>query len=300
MKNNIKTTFDIHDLELLSGIKAHTIRIWEKRYDFLDPERKSRQVRVYSIEHLKKMLNAKMLYENGYKISKIAAYTQEEIKEKCLEISRTKNSDEYSINTFIISMFTLDESLFNRAYNALSENRSFFDIYVSIFLPALDRVGVLWQLDSIRPAHEHFISVLIYQKIVKHLDALPQAPEEYDQVYVLFLPDGEIHELGLMFVNYHLRSIGKKTIFLGTSIPTDDLFEISSQFEKVVWITNYTLLRSLNEKKNFIKTLENLTACTENTCLIAGRGWEENEKLTIPKHLKTYSNIGSLIETEFL
>ena len=203
--NNIKDTFTIQDLEILTGIKAHTLRIWEKRYDLLNPSRINRNVRVYSLSDLQKILNVSLLYNNNYKISKISKLSDSQLADEAKSFALSSFSNNYEINSLVICMFTFDESLFHEIYLEQNKNSSFTEIFTNTYIPLLTHLGLLWQTESIKPAHEHFISNLIYQKIALNIASLPINKNASDHVTVLFLPFGEIHELGLMFLNYHLK-----------------------------------------------------------------------------------------------
>ena len=203
--NNIKNSFTIYDLEILTGIKAHTIRIWEKRYNLLNPTRLNRNIRKYTISDLQRILNISLLYKNKFKISKISKMTDSQIAEETKAVALNDFTNSFEINSLIISMYTFDEELFHEIYNQQIEKYSFDEIFMHTYLPLLNYIGILWQTDSIKPAHEHFISNLIYQKIVLNTAKQNKKNDSKEHVYILFLPDGEIHELGMLYLNYLLK-----------------------------------------------------------------------------------------------
>ena len=214
--NNVKKYFSIRDLENLSGIKAHTIRIWEKRYNLLSPERTDTNIRIYSLASLQKLLNIILLYNNGYKISKIAKIPETELPAVVREIIAKNSMKSHAINAFKLSMINFDLSLFQNTYNSLLSTRSFREIFWEVFMPLLNELGLLWQTDTISPAHEHFITNLIKQKIYTSTEKLQVIePTRNDKIFVLYLPDNEIHEIGLLFLNYEIVLKGYKTIYLG-------------------------------------------------------------------------------------
>ncbi|WP_347174479.1 MerR family transcriptional regulator [Polaribacter uvawellassae] len=240
--NNIKTSFTIKDLENLSGIKAHTIRIWEKRYQLLTPQRTSGNARYYDTENLQKLLNVSLLNKNNYKISKIAKLSEESIVLIARELANKTALVDDSINSFKMAMFSFNQVLFNQTYNQLLINKTFRDVFKEVFIPFLDHIGLMWQTDTLTPAHEHFISNLISQKIQINIEKIQQNLLVDDSaVYVLFLPQNEIHELGLMYLNYELSLRGKKTIYLGQSIPLDNLNSLLSKFSKINFISSFTV-----------------------------------------------------------
>ncbi|WP_233188570.1 MerR family transcriptional regulator [Tenacibaculum sp. SG-28] len=162
--NNIKTIFTIKDLENISGVKAHTIRIWEKRYDLLQPKRTDTNIRYYPSESLLKLLNVALLNKHNYKISKISKMSTEQINLIARELSFNQATSDEAINSFKISMFQFDKVLFNNTYNKLLHKKTFREIFKDVFVPFLEYIGLLWQTDTLMPAHEHFISNLIIKK----------------------------------------------------------------------------------------------------------------------------------------
>ena len=155
--NNIKANFSIKDLENLTGIKAHTIRIWEKRYNLLSPDRSDTNIRNYSIASFQKLLNISYLNNNGLKISKIADLKEEEIPIKVREIASRGKVEDHAINAFKMAMVNFDQKLFYNTYNNLIEHKTFKNIFYTVFIPLLNEIGLLWQTDTITPAQEHFI-----------------------------------------------------------------------------------------------------------------------------------------------
>ena len=154
--NNIKNKFSIKDLENLTGIKAHTIRIWEKRYNLLSPSRTDTNIRYYNLASFQKLLNVTYLNNNGYKISKIATLNDQQISSIVREIATQNNVEEHAINSFKLSMLNFDQALFYKTYNSLLKEKSFTTIFYDIFIPLLTEIGLLWQINTITPAHEHF------------------------------------------------------------------------------------------------------------------------------------------------
>ncbi len=242
MMNNVKKYFSIRDLENLSGIKAHTIRIWEKRYNLLSPERTDTNIRIYSLASLQKLLNIILLYNNGYKISKIAKIPETELPAVVREIIAKNSMKSHAINAFKLSMINFDLSLFQNTYNSLLATRSFREIFWEVFMPLLNELGLLWQTDTISPAHEHFITNLIKQKIYTSTEKLQVIePTRNDKIFVLYLPDNEIHEIGLLFLNYEIVLKGYKTIYLGQTMPLDSLSDLHKFYENLHFISYFTV-----------------------------------------------------------
>ena len=278
LMNKIKDTFTIQDFEILTGIKAHTIRIWEKRYNILTPSRINRNVRVYSLSELQKILNISLLYKNNYKISKIAKLSDDLLSEEAKTVALSDFSNNYEINSLLLCMFTFDENLFQNIYLKLLKKDSFIEIFSNTYIPLLNHLGLLWQTNSIKPAHEHFISNLIYQKIALNTAALPNIETTKEPVNVLFLPFGEIHDLGLFFLNYYLKLKGERTVYLGKSIPFDNLFYVNSQIKSITWITYFMLDTSTEEKTMFLDNVEKLITNNKNTSVIVGNIWDDFSK----------------------
>jgi len=240
--DNMKSDFSIKDLENISGIKAHTIRIWEKRYKLLEPERTETNIRHYGLRSLQKLLNVAFLNSNGIKISKIAKLSNEEVSAHVREIASRGNIEHHAINAFKMSMFHFDQVLFYKTYMNLLERYTFREIFYDVFIPLLNEMGLLWQTNTISPAHEHFISVHIKQKILLNIEKLQSLePKPATRTFVLFLPENEIHDIGLLFVNYELRSRGYHTIFLGESIPMKSLSDVLEFFNEITFISYFTV-----------------------------------------------------------
>lgn len=240
--DNMKSDFSIKDLENISGIKAHTIRIWEKRYKLLEPERTETNIRHYGLRSLQKLLNVAFLNSNGIKISKIAKLSNEEVSAHVREIASRGNIEHHAINAFKMSMFHFDQVLFYKTYMNLLERYTFREIFYDIFIPLLNEMGLLWQTNTISPAHEHFISAHIKQKILLNIEKLQSLePKPATRTFVLFLPENEIHDIGLLFVNYELRSRGYHTIFLGESIPMESLSDVLEFFNEITFISYFTV-----------------------------------------------------------
>jgi DNA-binding transcriptional MerR regulator len=276
--NKIKDTFTIHDFEILTGIKAHTIRIWEKRYNLLAPSRINRNVRVYSLSDLRKILNISLLYKNNYKISKISKLSDDLLSKEAKTVALIDFSNNYEINSLVLCMYTFDENLFQNTYLKLLKKDSFIEIFSNTYIPLLNHLGLLWQTNAIKPVHEHFISNLIYQKIALNIAALPNIETTNEPVNILFLPYGEIHDLGLFFLNYYLKLKGERTVYLGKSIPFDNLFYVNSQFKNITWINYFMVDKPIEEKTAFLNNIEKLVAHTKNRCIIVGNVWEEFSK----------------------
>lgn len=294
--NDIKNVFSIYDFENLTGIKAHTIRIWEKRYELFNPDRHKNNERLYDIEDLKKILNISFLYNNGWKISKISKLDQKSLNEKVRELVVNREKENEAINILKLSMMTFDVDKFNAIYTQLISSKSFREIFQDIFLPFLDMVGILWQTDTITPAHEHFISQLIENKLQTQIDKLQIHQQNSDRTFVLFLPDGEIHSLGILYIQYELLLKGFRTIFLGHSIPLSDLEKIKEFFQPITFITQFIIAPSSTELQDYIKDL-NVKLLNDNhtECWVNSMKYHKDISKANNAQLKSFSNVKDLL-----
>lgn len=215
--------YSIKDLERLTGIKAHTLRIWEQRYGILNPQRTDTNIRYYLDEDLRKILNVSLLNSNGYKISKIADLNLTQMNAAVSEITQLADSAESQIESIVFCMMTFDEARFEKVLSGNVLRYGFEKTMIDIIFPFMQRVGNMWLTGTIGPAHEHFISNMVRQKLVVAIDGQLPSPKPDAPKYLLFCPDQEYHELGLLFMNYMLRSRNCQTVYVGSSVPIADL-----------------------------------------------------------------------------
>jgi DNA-binding transcriptional MerR regulator len=241
--NRVKSNFTIKDLENISGIKAHTIRIWEKRYSLLSPDRTDTNIRRYNLSSLQKLLNITFLYNHGYKISKIASLEQKEIPLMVREITLKSNSQQISINVLKLSMVNFDTVLFDTTFEEILLQNDFEFVFINIFMPLMIELGILWQTNAISPSHEHFITNLIKQKIHIHTEFLQKeyTSKSKNKTFVLYLPENEVHELSLLFLNYYILKNGYRTIFLGQSLQKESLETLMSVNSEICFVTYLTV-----------------------------------------------------------
>ncbi|MFT3794033.1 MerR family transcriptional regulator [Flavobacterium sp.] len=297
--NNIKTVFSIKDLENLSGIKAHTIRIWEKRYNVLQPMRTQTNIREYDVANLQKLLNITLLHNHGYKISKISKLPPERIPQLVKEIVSQKNSKVHAVNAFKMAMINFDQTHFLNTYNALLNNHSFRDIFYEVFIPLMNEMGLLWQTDTITPAQEHFISHLVKQKIMVNTEKIQLVEPLYtDTVYVLFLPINEIHELGLMYINYELLSRGHKTIYLGESVPAENLKDLQRHFEHLVFITYTTVQPDYDYINEYLDAVDRLVLENDSELWILGKQTQYIDTAKLSKRIRVFRSIPEVFSNE--
>ncbi len=231
--------YSIRDLERLTGIKAHTIRIWEKRYGLIDPERTSTNIRAYCDSDLKKLLNISILNKNGFKISKIAQFSPVEIAENINKLSEYFPDSESLIENLTIAMIDLDEYKFEKILSRAIIQFGFENTAIKILNPFLVKIGIMWQTGSINPAQEHFVSNLVRRKMLVAIDDQIRDTQSHGKTFVLFLPEGEMHEMSLLFASYLIRKRGHKVIYLGQSVPLNDLIEVSKSCNPDYFLTSF-------------------------------------------------------------
>ena len=295
--NNIKNNFSIKDLENLSGIKAHTIRIWEKRYNVLQPMRTDTNIRLYSLSSLQKLLNITLLHDYGYKISKISTFSEQQIPEMVRGIISTKNAKNHAINALKMAMMNFDQELFNNTYSWLSEQKSFNEIFRQVFIPLMEEIGLLWQTDTITPAHEHFISCLIIRKLQINIEKIESnKPTNLDYVYVLSLPMNEIHELGLLYLHYEIVAKGYKVVYLGESMPIDNLKELKKHFNSIIYISYWTVQPEINIINEYIASMSAELLGDQTQIWLIGRMVEFIDRNILSSDVKIFDTALDLIE----
>jgi len=297
MLNNIKTKFSIKDLENFTGIKSHTIRIWEKRYGLLEPSRTDTNIRYYDSDSFVKLLNINLLYNNGFKISKIAELTEPALFLKAKELISDKAQEEGALNSFKVAMLNFDAVLFNETYNKLLAYKSFREIFLDVFIPLLEHIGYLWQTKSIRPVNEHFISNLIIQKIQSNIERNQSFNFEHtDKVFVLYLPVKEIHELGLLFLHYELTLRNHHSIYLGQNISIDNVTGLKSLFPNINFISYFTTHPINEDIDSYLEeTHTKLLKDTDNQFWFLGRKALEYDEEKAPKQIKVFETIDEVL-----
>lgn len=218
--------YSIRELEHLSGIKAHTLRIWETRYGILKPQRTETNIRFYTDTDLKNLLKIALLNQHGLRISKIAKMSKEDLCEQVQQLIQGSPVNDYQIHLLTNAMIDLDEEAFEEVINNNMEYRGFERMMMEIIYPFLEKIGILWLSGAINPAQEHFMTNLIRQKVIAEIDRLPRFSNPNAPHFVLFLPEGELHELSLLFAHFLLKTRGNRITYLGASVPLKDVIEV--------------------------------------------------------------------------
>ncbi len=260
--------YTINDLEKLTGIKAHTIRIWEKRYGLLFPQRTLTNIRYYTSNDLKKLLNISILNKNGIKISRIAELKESEISEKVIEYSTRSSDVEDQIQALTMAMFHLNQQKFEKLLTVSYINRGFENTYSEIIVPFLLKIGFLWQAGTISPAQEHFATNIIKAKIIVAIESIIASHNEKSKKFLLFLPEGEQHEISLLFAYYLLKKKNQQVTYLGSSIPLYCLKENNTIHQADVLVTSFTSALSLPRMGEYLNQIA--THFVDQSILIMG------------------------------
>ncbi len=259
--------YQITELEQLTGIKAHTIRIWEKRYNLIEPDRTNTNYRRYSDDQVKKLLNVSTLLSNGYKISKIAGFSEKDFYLKIIESKANKIEDVIFttfVNDLLSAMIDFDEQKFEKAYSAVINRLGLFEAMLNVFYPLLNKIGLLWSINNVSPAQEHFASCLLKRKIMSATDGLPFAKSRKKKFLLLLVP-GEMHDISILFANYIIRSKGHETIYLGQDVPYENISLVVKQTKPNFVLTFFTLPQNPKDVYNDFKKNVHLG---ENTKLL--------------------------------
>lgn len=219
--------YSIRDLEHLTGIKAHTIRIWEQRYRLVVPRRTDTNIRYYTDEELRLLFNIALLNRHGYKISKLADMPHEKIVGLASEIAENSSSQNAQIDALTLSMIDMDEPGFERVFSAYVWENGFERSMVELVYPFLDKLNLLWLTNSVSPGHEKFITNLIRRKLIAAIDREPIGYREGGHTFLLYTPEGETQELTLLFMQYLLRTRHHKVVYLGANTSLSDIRDIS-------------------------------------------------------------------------
>jgi len=231
--------YSIKDLEKISGIKAHTIRMWERRYQLIEPQRTSTNIRFYSDCDLRRLLNVAILNHNGIKISHIANFSEQEITKRVLDLSIDGLTNNVQIENMMVSLLELDEIKFLNTLSKSITRIGFATTVETIVFPFLERIGLLWQSGTINPAQEHFISNLIIQKLYAAIDKEMQTGVRKRLRVVFFLPEFEHHEILLLFYNLIARKEGFQVVYLGSGVPFHDLKLVHRLRPADIFVTSF-------------------------------------------------------------
>ncbi len=276
------TTYSIKDLEQLTGIKAHTIRMWEKRYNLIAPERTDSNIRFYSEEELRRLLNISLLNKNGQKISKLASLSNLELCEMVNSLNSELSDKSHQIDLLTRAMINLDENGFNRTLNKAIVKNGFEETLQNLVYPFLEKVGVLWQTGIINPSREHFVSAILKQKIYTAYDRILASPGETAQSIVFALNDREYHELSLLIGNYIAKRLKYNTVYLGQAVPYSSLKEIIEYTGSNILVTNFI---TSQEEKYIINYLKRISSDFPTLMILAGGHQIQIANYSLPENV---------------
>lgn len=289
-------SFTIKDLENLSGIKAHTLRIWEQRYNFLKPERTFTNIRYYSNDELKTILNIALLNKYGYKVSHIDKMSNSEIREKILTLNQQEAQQERIVNELVQHMVDLNTKAFEETLSSYIVARGIERTITQIIFSYLEKIGILWLTNHINPAQEHLVTNIIRQKLIVGIEGI-STPLKVNKTILLFLPEAEYHEMGLLFMYYLLKSRGIEVIYLGCNVPLADVGYVV-KVKKPDFLYCHVTRPGLNF--NFDKFLANISKnLTDTPCIISGLLTQNYEKKIQPPVIfkRSFSEVMEFIST---
>lgn len=259
--------FSISDIEGLTGIKAHTIRAWESRYNLVPPKRTSTNIRYYDEDDLKMLLNIVTLNENGYKISKIAEMGPKQIGDLVAQLKTNWNNDSVQLLNLSDATVAYDEVTFSQVLAGCVSQMGLVNTMDTVLFPFMRKVGMLWQTGAIDPSHEHFASSLIRDRLIVEIDRVEKPQIEAPKRFLLFLPEDELRETGLLFARYLLKKCGHDILYLGSEVPYTDLKKVTESYHPDF---AFIVLTSLNLGKNINKVIGRVMDYIDVPLIVAG------------------------------
>jgi len=290
-------SYHITDLEKLTGIKAHTIRIWEKRYEIIKPHRTDTNIRHYDDEQARKLLNISTLLKSGIKISKIADLSDREISNLITSIHDHAPEDvicDSFINELISAMLKFDEASFEKVFSSSVTRYGIYNAMLNVFYPFLIRTGILWTAADVLPVQEHFASAIVRRKLMSAIDGLPVSSKK-NKTFLLYLPPEEWHENGILLAEYLLRSKGYPTFCLGQNVPIENLKFVIQTVKPTHILTFYIARQDILKIKKEINTVCGFDS--KVTMLVSGSPFvlselKEGKKYTL---LKTPADLTAIL-----
>lgn len=290
----MQAKYSIKDLEQLSGIKAHTLRAWETRYNLIDPYRTSTNIRYYVDDHLKKILNISILVKSGMKIGQVAKMTDDELISSVTSVGKEHNPYDTQLNKLKVAMLEYDEAAFNAVLSTCFMRFGTDETLDRVIGVFINEVGFLWQIGAITVTHEHFISNLIKMKLLSLIDNLTPSYTSDSKNVVLFLPAGELHELSLLYLYYHLKNKGFRVFYLGQSLPLEYVQQISLRWEVDFYVCICTTQPHFEEVGFYFERIEELFDLSKNKFFLTGPQCENLNVVTKHSGIEVVSDVMSL------
>ena len=247
--------YTLYELEKLTGILAATIRVWERRYNIIKPKRTVTNRRWYDDDDLRRLINISFIYHNGMKISKIARYSESELEEKVEFLTRDSVNSDTNINSLIVAMLSFNGNSVNEILLRSIINSGFEETFSSVVFPFLRRVGVMWHTGSVNTGAEHFITNIFRGRLISAIDSLPPANDPKRKRVIMYLPDNELHEMGLLFYSYLIRKLGHEVLYLGQATPFLALTEVNEKWHSDILVTGVLSNLSISEPQEYLNNL---------------------------------------------
>ena len=251
----ILNNYSIKDLEVLSGVKAHTIRIWEKRYGLLSPRRTATNIRFYTDDDLRKIINVSLLIRNGHKISRIADWDSSTLQKSVMQLDQNALDNHECADQMISAIINFDLRTFDRLVSEYIDKHGLEEAYQKVFSKFLEKLGVYWHAGAIYPAQEHFVFNFLRQKIISEINKLGIANEN-SRTILFFLPEKEMHEMSLLFYSYLARKKNLNVIYLGALVPWEDIVKISSSIHLDQVFTAFVNPCPVEELRDYLSRLK--------------------------------------------
>ena len=247
--------YTLYELEKLTGILAATIRVWERRYNIINPKRTDTNRRWYDDDDLRRLINISIVYHSGIKISKIAKYSGSELEEKAEFLTRDSFISDTPIKSLIVAMLSFNANAVNEILLRSIINIGFEETFSSVVFPFLRRVGIMWHTGSVNTGGEHFISNIFRGRLISAIDSLPPANDPKSKKVIMFLPINELHELGLLFYSYLIHRLGHKVLYLGQTTPFSALAEVNEKWHSDILVTGTLSYLSISEPEEYLNNL---------------------------------------------
>jgi len=268
-----ETVYSIKDLELLSGIKAHTIRIWEKRYGVFSPDRTETNIRLYCDNDLRKLLNIALLIKHGFRISTISQWDEEKVCAMIFSLEKKSEKNPDYLERLTIYMVNFDTVAFSGLIDEIIRKHGFEEAVSDVFFPFFNKIGTYWQVGSIFPAQEHYVSNVFRQKLIAEIDRLGPGTPQQDTI-LFFLHEKEQHELSLLFYSYLAKKHGLQVYYLGQSVPFDDLRKLGHLPAIKYLFTAFINSIEADELEDYLRALK--TAFPGRKFLLTGRQLQQH------------------------
>jgi DNA-binding transcriptional MerR regulator len=287
------SNYSIKDIEQLSGIKAHTLRIWEQRYNFIKPKRTNTNIRYYDDNDLKLVLNTALLKDNGHKISRICGMDGHEIQLEVMKLMEKKLGFPEQIQGLTLAMLEIDEDRFEKILSSNILHIGFERTMINLIYPFFQKIGVLWQTGSISPAQEHFISNLVRQKVIVAIDGQVVCTSNCNKKYLLYLPENEMHEISLLFSAYLIKARNNRVIYLGQNVPQNDLMSIYKDHNPDYLLTVMTTHPVARDIQAYVYKLSE--SFKNAKIIVTGHQVIEHD-IDIPKNVMLFNKLQDLVD----